>query len=455
MAAPPPWLNGFFAAKTYETVWADFYRLFIRDEEVLKMIFMESDVEGFKSILQQCESVAMEDILETRSNFGISEGSVSKKRKVTEKQEVSGPAIRVPSPEVTVDTRNASPQSQCPSVCSPNESLAIVNSISAMPKNEDGQRPVEKVVNPYGLQVSQGRASEKCKTVVKKVAEQKNPVAKAMASDFESGGELLECLDKLNTFKEIQSQAEISKRNVAKMVAKDQNLLKGAIFELKLDRFAPKTIDSYGSETMLYQECMEEAGVQAWPVSARALTLLASVLKVADYKAADCYISAVLSTNRLMGYSVGQDLTDERAKITKALKRGSGEPNRMKPIMVYQLAMINKFILDGVFSEKERSFHELTARLATVALFFLMRVEEVLALQKCHILEYAGFRGSVQIQIPVDKTNQEEVVVLRRLKCTCGDMGLNENTELRLCSVCVLYAAWYKQQSGSVCPQVD
>ena len=253
-------------------------------------------------------------------------------------------------------------------------------------------------------------------------------------------------LDRLKVARiEASADSTVTKRNLIKSIASDEQMTQAAILEMRLDFFSSRTIDSYSSEVALYGMAMEEMGVAPWPVCTDNLQRFGAMLKAAGYRGGDAYISAVMTTARLMGQEIDQDLMTVRSKIGKSLRRGIGEAHHMKPITACMLSKIcNRLVATG--AKNGDQFGVLVFNLMVVTLFFMLRIEESVSMSKKDVLECTGKYGMAKIQICVDKCNQEEKMVTRSLLCICDKLVTPSHPGLCLCPVCAL--EWLKGSSA-------
>ena len=208
--------------------------------------------------------------------------------------------------------------------------------------------------------------------------------------------------------------------------------MEAAIFDVRIDFLAPRTIAAYSSEVKLYEEVVGSRGLAAWPVSQNGLVIFGGVLRAAGYKAGNQYLSAVMTTSKLLGYTPSPEVRETRSRLQKALERGQGSDHQMAPISPSMLQRLAPYAADPRVSRDERRFRALVLDLMTVGVFFMLRSEEILTLKKVHVLSQVD--GShVKLLLPGGKTNQEERMVVRQLSCVCGSGGGGS-----VCPVCAV-----------------
>ena len=112
--------------------------------------------------------------------------------------------------------------------------------------------------------------------------------------------------DDIRKFDQVVS-GDISKQQKAILIAGEQKLAAIADTHLVEGFFAGSTVRAYSSETRLYEKVMNASRIAAWPVTRLSLFRFAGILKVTEFSAGP-YLSAIMTTHRMCGYPVGQDL---------------------------------------------------------------------------------------------------------------------------------------------------
>lgn len=195
-----------------------------------------------------------------------------------------------------------------------------------------------------------------------------------------------------------------SKKDLVSAISSNMNLVSAAKVILGIDQCAANSVRSNGSEVALYGTVCANAGFEAFPVSVDSLTSFAAVLKIADYRGANAYVSAVMTCNKLLGFIPSPELVSERASISKSVQRGKGDGFHVSPIgpkILKQVAGVSHLMGANFY------FFSLVFDLSVIAMFFMMRSDEVLSIRRRHI----SFIGDSEVAILIckDKTNSKEV----------------------------------------------
>lgn len=241
---------------------------------------------------------------------------------------------------------------------------------------------------------------------------------------------------------EILATKDMTKKQKALAVASEAGQVSD--FHLVSGWFSASTIACYSSKCFLYEQIMEASKMPAWPVTAASITRFAGVLKCTNYVGARTYLSAVISSNAVMGYQLSDSERHVTRLANRSCKRDSEEHDNFKdPITLEHLER-----MEEVIKGKDRSYRALVARLAVLMFFFLLRPREALSLTgwcdcstcsadkcKCKADVNLG-KQSCWIKIRGDKTEQSGSVITRKLRCVCG--GKQMSREVPICPVCCL-----------------
>lgn len=206
-----------------------------------------------------------------------------------------------------------------------------------------------------------------------------------------------------------------SKKELALKIAGQQSPLNAAKVLMRIDQFAAKSIQSYGSEVALYGWICERAGLTSFPVSVEALRSFAAILKAAQYRSANCYLSAVMSCDKALGNVPSPELAIERSAVSSSVNRGLGDDFHVLPIGPKILSMVASH---SHLMGRDFQFFRLVFDLSVIAMFFMLRSDEVLSIRRRHVIEVTS--EFVSILISKDKTNSKEKTLMRKLKCVCS-----------------------------------
>ncbi len=222
-------------------------------------------------------------------------------------------------------------------------------------------------------------------------------------------------------------------------IARDESMLDAAKYELVSGFFSARTLSSYSSEVALYESLMKNCGVQPWPLTAESIETFGAVLKAGEY-AVNPYLTAIASTNALMGHEVDPNTSRVMSWVRKSAKRASPE-FAVAPVLMTDLDSVNLQV------EKPSPFTCMVGRLAVLGFVFLLRADELLHLEgwcqcttrECECPAHVRIRGDrVTIKLCGDKTNQEGRVLVRTAKCCCD--GARMHDAVPLCPVCAAKA---------------
>ena len=108
-----------------------------------------------------------------------------------------------------------------------------------------------------------------------------------------------EGLDDLDS---LRKNGSSEKRKLANQISMSKKMRQAANIELRIDLFSSATIVTYSSEINFYCSICKNSGVQDFPATVRSLENFASILKASDYKSANCYLAAVMTTNSILGH---------------------------------------------------------------------------------------------------------------------------------------------------------
>lgn len=68
-------------------------------------------------------------------------------------------------------------------------------------------------------------------------------------------------------------------------------------------------------------------------------------------------------------------------------------------------------------------FRVMVSSMMVVAMFFMLRADEALHVRVAHVVQISGRGGTVTLDIPKEKNNQEERRVQKKLQCVCHVMS--------------------------------
>lgn len=230
-----------------------------------------------------------------------------------------------------------------------------------------------------------------------------------------------------------------SKADTVLIIAKSEQLLNAAKYQLRLDFYAANTVLSYQSEVELFVKTMEARGSEPFPLTIKKIEEFAACLKSADYGSAVCYLSAVVSTNKLLGFELTPGEWFQYKRIRKALEVGTGGEHRMQPLNFEKLKQVDV--------SAELMFY---GCLAVVCSFFLLRGEEIREMRglcrivncsscDCHV-HLCPELSRVTVRIASDKTNWVEKDCIRAVECCCGDDAVDCNGVRRRIPICPVHA---------------
>lgn len=191
---------------------------------------------------------------------------------------------------------------------------------------------------------------------------------------------------------------------------------------LKHFYFSENTIAAYESEVRLYEQVMIAAQDVPFPLSSDSIEKFASVLREAGYRGGVCYMTAIATQNKLLGYDMSpqEQFSMKMARI--ALKRDLGEEHSVDPIRLDQLKKLSGMGLSN--------YQLLVCRLSVVGIFFCLRPSEICGLGKVcickgecvcdpHVILNDKCK-TVTLRLHGDKTHQTGEILTLRLGCTCG-----------------------------------
>ena len=231
----------------------------------------------------------------------------------------------------------------------------------------------------------------------------------------------------------------IGKRERAVMIARSSALSVAAEMELKDAYFSESTCRAYSSEVKLYELLMAESQIVPWPLHETSITRFASLLKVCKYRGANCYLTAISSTNKLMSHQLDFKAAYAMRMARIACDRDLGDDFSVDPITLSQLRDVGKLT--------SSRFRLLVGRLAVIGIYYCLRPRELLGLRglcQCHSASCscsAAVRlrcGELQITLYGDKTHQKNEKIVRSLVCCCG--GSTAKWPIPTCPVCACKA---------------
>ena len=234
-------------------------------------------------------------------------------------------------------------------------------------------------------------------------------------------------------------QRKGSKKEIAMRVAGCDKLLEAAKFNLRIDMFAANTILSYSSEVRTYIQLVGER-FEPFPLTREKLEHLAACLKAGGYTSALCYLSAVVSTNKLLGNTLSQSEWNFYLKLRRSCAAGKGGEFRMEPLGLD--------LLEKIDPAPMRRSDVLCGNLAVIAIFFMLRGEEVLTMkgicenfgengEKCNCNAHVHISDeAVRVRIASDKTNWTEKDITRELQCCCQpEKPSGAENDIHMCPV--------------------
>jgi hypothetical protein len=184
---------------------------------------------------------------------------------------------------------------------------------------------------------------------------------------------------------------------------------------------------------------MAESQITPWPLHETSITRFASILKVCKYRGANCYLTAISSTNKLMSHQLDFKAAYAMRMARIACDRDLGDDFSVDPITLSQLRDVGKLT--------SSRFRLLVGRLAVIGIYYCLRPRELLNLRglcQCHSTSCscsAAVRlrcGELQITLYGDKTHQKNEKIVRSLVCCCG--GSTAKWPIPICPVCAFKA---------------
>jgi len=211
----------------------------------------------------------------------------------------------------------------------------------------------------------------------------------------------------------------LSKKEICRKVSSDPGVSKLASHFLKMDFFAGNTVISYNSEVKLYVQICEWAKIQPWPFDVVQMETFGKALKTAGYAKPNSYMSAVMTTNKMLGNMPAPGLSHFYGKVRKSLEADMGDIAKASPFTLKMLSEVR----GKITFELRSSF-----LLACVSLFWMLRAEEVLEAKGCcykvgcdcgrHV-HFDKEAKVVVLKVAGDKTNWKERNIVRPLACSC------------------------------------
>ena len=233
----------------------------------------------------------------------------------------------------------------------------------------------------------------------------------------------------------------------ARQVAMDPDALEAARESLFNGFFAASTVAAYSAEIHHYEQIMANCGVAPWPLTVKAIENFGAVLKSCNYRSSRMYFSAIVTMNSQMGFSLAAHEQAILQKVKTSCSRDNPDDAFKEPVTLEMLTKMNDL--------KDASpFRILVARLAVIALFFLLRSESVLTLRgicgcsgKCKCNTDIKLNGrDMTIYIRGEKTDQTGTATERSVSCACGGTS---HLQVPTCPVCALRAIKRDSTRGS------
>jgi len=241
-----------------------------------------------------------------------------------------------------------------------------------------------------------------------------------------------------------------SRQSGALLIASDKLLSEAAEHSLRSDYFSNSTVTSYASEIKFYENVMLAAGMCAWPITVASVTRFASILKSMQYRGAKCYLSAVVTCNRLKCHHLTEEIKFSIKMARQSVSRGLGDDFSVEPITLNMLDELGKSSLTPL-----RKF---IGRLGVIGLYFCFRPNELVTLKGwCTCRPSAPcscgasvrvVRNKLTITLKGDKTHQSGVDLPLSLNCCCK--GSTAHMPIPTCPVCCMKAI-YKSSAPAPC----
>ena len=234
---------------------------------------------------------------------------------------------------------------------------------------------------------------------------------------------------------DFKKESKLSRKAKAKAIMADESLRQAAMLDLRMSTLAPRSAKAYSSEVELYIDMVKGAGIEPWPVSPMSIRTFAAGLKSAGYVSGNIYLSAVMTCARAKGLPISEEAKCERTLCGAAFARGTGDTNQMLPVTTEMLEEIRQWLKKNSMKD----FGVMVLRLQVVALFFMLRADEVINIRLRDVVKASGRNGVAELTIAAGKTNQAGKTLRRKLACVCGD-GANEQVDgLEICPSCALF----------------
>ena len=234
---------------------------------------------------------------------------------------------------------------------------------------------------------------------------------------------------------DFKRDSKLNRKAKAKAIMADESMRQAAMLDLRMSTLAPRSAKSYSSEVELYIEMVTGAGIEPWPVSPMSIRTFAAGLKSAGYVSGNIYLSAVMTCARAKGLPISEEAKCERTLCAAAFGRGTGDTHQMMPVTTEMLEEIRQWLK----MNSMKDFGVMVLRLQVVALFFMLRADEVINIRLKDVVTASGRRGVAELIIAAGKTNQAGKTLRRKLACVCGDGVPEKGDGLEICPSCALF----------------
>ena len=244
--------------------------------------------------------------------------------------------------------------------------------------------------------------------------------------------DLVQAKEALEVF---QKESKMNRKDKAKAIMADEKLRQAAMLDLRMSTLAPRSAKAYSSEVELYIDMVKEAGIEPWPVSPQSIRTFAAGLKSAGYVSGNIYLSAVMTCARAKGLPISEEAKCERTLCGAAFGRGTGDTHQMMPVTTEMLTETGQWLAANGLKE----FSVMVFRLQVLALFFMLRADEVINIRLKDVLVATGKRGVAELIIAAGKTNQTGKTLRRKLHCACTEVDSKQDVGIEVCPSCALF----------------
>ena len=215
--------------------------------------------------------------------------------------------------------------------------------------------------------------------------------------------------------RDLPRPAQVGKASLAlALQAASVNNRKRSLEQLEGSFLAPSTQPAVDSRVRTYQEICKAWGVDAFPITHESLKCLAASLKQGQYRSAALYFQAVFGhQQRVLVAPVDEFLRQCSKQFVRAITRGMGPAQLKDSFDIADLAMIP---IEETTTPFRLSSPGHGRDLCLVSARFMVRELELAAARAPHLYTTGS---TVNLLIPMRKTDQTGSLTLRSLRCAC------------------------------------